>query len=136
MTKAEVWAVFMAVPEAAVDEDDLAVLGQDEVGFAGEGPVFGAADGEAEAEAVEHGAQGELRPGVATVDAGHDRGAFGGGEDIGHGSRSFGVEKFGGKFEKGALAVGELDEHSGCLKRWHFRLRGERIKRSRFVRRS
>lgn len=40
----------MTVPEAAMDEDDRAVLGQDEVGFAGEGPVFRAADGEAEAE--------------------------------------------------------------------------------------
>lgn len=69
MTKAEVWAFLMAVPEAAVDEDDRAVLGQDEVGFAGEEPVFRAADSEAEAEAVEHGAQDELGPGVAAADA-------------------------------------------------------------------
>ena len=60
--------------------------GQEEVGFAGEGPVFRTADGEAVAEAVEHGAQGELRPGVAAADAGHDDGALGGGEDVDHGS--------------------------------------------------
>lgn len=87
LRQAEGGAVFMTVPEAAMDEDDRAVLGQDEVGFAGEGPVIRAADGEAEAEAVEHGAQDELGPGVAAADAGHDCGTFGGGEDIGHGRR-------------------------------------------------
>jgi hypothetical protein len=29
----------MAVPEAAVDEDDGAVFGQDEIGFTGQGTV-------------------------------------------------------------------------------------------------
>jgi len=52
LRQAEVGAVFMTVPEAAVDEEDGAVLGQDEVGFSGQGPVFRAADGEAVAEAV------------------------------------------------------------------------------------
>jgi hypothetical protein len=40
---------------------------------------------------MEHGAQAELGPGVAVADAGHDRGAFGGGEDVGHGGKSVGT---------------------------------------------
>jgi hypothetical protein len=68
-----------------VDEDDGAVLGEDDVGLAWEGAVFGAVDGEAEAEAVEEGTDGELGLGVARADAGHDLGAFFGGEDVGHG---------------------------------------------------
>ncbi len=44
--EAEVVAVFMAVPEAAVDEDDGEVSRQDEVGSAGEGSVFRAVDSE------------------------------------------------------------------------------------------
>lgn len=79
----------MAVPEAAVDEDDRAVLGQDEVGFAGQGPVFRASDSKAVAETMEHGSQGELGPSVAAADAGHDGGALGGGEDVGHGKRGW-----------------------------------------------
>jgi hypothetical protein len=75
------------ISHLSLTEDDRVVLGQDEFGFAWEGSVFRAADGEAEAGAVEHGAQGELRSGVTAADAGHDRGAFGGGEDIGHGRR-------------------------------------------------
>jgi hypothetical protein len=73
--QAEVRAVVVAVPEAAVDEDDRAVFRQDEVGFAGEGAVFRAVDGEAVAEVVEHRAQGEFRFCVAPADAGHDLGS-------------------------------------------------------------
>jgi hypothetical protein len=40
---------------------------------------------------VEHGAQDELGLGVAVADAGHDGGAFGGGEDIGHGGKRLGT---------------------------------------------
>ena len=80
--KAEVGAVFMAVPETAVDEDDGAVFREDEIGPAGQGFVFRAVDREAVAEAVEHRAQGELRLGVATADAGHDFGTLFRGEDV------------------------------------------------------
>ena len=85
--KAKIGAVFMAVPEAAVDEDDGAVFRQDEVGPAGQGFVFRAVDGEAVAEAVEHRAQGQLRLGVAATDAGHDFGTLFRGEDV-HGGDS------------------------------------------------
>ncbi len=78
----------MAVPEAAVDEDDGAVLGEDDVGLAWEGAVFRAVDGEAQAGAVEDGADGELRLGVARADAGHHVGALCRGEDVGHGWES------------------------------------------------
>ena len=80
--EAEIWAILMAVPEAAVDEDDGAVFRQDEVGFSGEGFVIRPVDGESVAEAVEHRSQGELRLGVASPDAGHDFGAFFWGEDV------------------------------------------------------
>jgi DNA-binding transcriptional LysR family regulator len=74
--------VFVAVPEAAVDEDDGAVFRQDEVGFARERLVFGSMDGEAVAEAVEHGAQGQLGLGIAPTDARHDLRALLRGEDV------------------------------------------------------
>ena len=40
LREAEVFAVFVAVPEAAMDEDDGVVFRQDEIGTAGEGFVF------------------------------------------------------------------------------------------------
>lgn len=45
-----VFAAFVAVPEATVDEDDGFVFGEDDVGFAGEGFDV---EAEAVAEAVE-----------------------------------------------------------------------------------
>ncbi len=68
-------------------EDDGAEFRQDEIGFAGQQPVVGCVDREAVAEAVEHRAQGQFRPGVAPADAGHDLGAFLRCEDVGHGER-------------------------------------------------
>lgn len=70
--QAEVGTVFVAMPEAPVNEDDGAVFWQDEIGLAGELLIFRAVDGEAVPEVVEHRAQGQLRLGVATPDAGHD----------------------------------------------------------------
>ena len=91
LRQAEVRAVLVAVPEAAVDEDDGPVLRQDEVGPAGEPAVPRAADGEAIAQAVEHRADDELRPGIAAADARHQRGALVRGENIGHGTREPGI---------------------------------------------
>lgn len=51
---AEEGTMLLPVPETAVDEDDAAVLRQDEVGFSGQGAVERAVHGEAVAEAVEH----------------------------------------------------------------------------------
>ena len=70
------------MPEAAVDEDDGAVFRQDDVGPAGERFVLRAVDGEAVAEAVEHGSQGELGFGIPAADAGHDLAAFFRREDV------------------------------------------------------
>ena len=81
----EARASRMAVPEATVDEDHGAILGQDEVGFAGQGFVFRAVHREPVAEPVEHRAQGQFRLRVASPDAGHDLGAFFRSEDVGHG---------------------------------------------------
>jgi len=83
--QAEGGTVFMAMPEAAVDEDHGLIFGQDEVGFAGQHAVFRAVHREAVAEAVEQRAQGQLGLGVAAADAGHDLGAFFRTEDVGHG---------------------------------------------------
>ena len=63
-----VFAVFVAVPEAAVDEDDGAVFGEDDVGFAGEASVV---DAVAEAQAPEGFAEEQLRLGGGRVDGGH-----------------------------------------------------------------
>ncbi len=84
----ELGAVFVAVPEAAVDEDDGAVFGKDEVGPTGELFVFRAVDGEAVAEAVEHGAEDELGFCIAATDAGHDFGSLLRGEEVHGGSKS------------------------------------------------
>jgi hypothetical protein len=67
-----VFAAFVAVPEAAVGEDDGFVFGEDDIGFAGEG-----FDVEAEAvtEAVEEGADDFFGDGVFPADAGHVPGA-------------------------------------------------------------
>ena len=84
--EAECGTVFMAVPEAAVDEDDGVVFRQDEIGFAGQGFVIRPIDRKAVAETVEHRAQGEFRLGVAAADAGHDFRALLRSEDV-HGGR-------------------------------------------------
>ncbi len=61
-------ASFMAVPEAAVDEDDRVVFGKDDIGFAGE--VF-PVQAEAVAGAVEHGADLQLGLGILAADLRH-----------------------------------------------------------------
>ena len=71
--QAEVGALFVAVPEAPVNEDDGAVFWQDEIGFAGQVLVFWTIDGEAVAKVVEHRAQGQFRLCVVPPDAGHER---------------------------------------------------------------
>ncbi len=88
--QAEGGAARVAVPEAAVHEDDGAQPGDDDVGTAGEGFVFRAVHGEAVAEPVEHRAEDELGPRVASADAGHDLRALFRGEDVGHGFNQHG----------------------------------------------
>jgi hypothetical protein len=58
----------VAVPEAAVDEDDGFEFGEDDVGAAGE---FFVVETEAEAEFVEEGADAEFGGGVFGFDAAH-----------------------------------------------------------------
>ena len=82
----------MPVPEASMHEDDGIVFRQDDVGFAGEGLVFGAVDGEPVAEAVEHGADHEFGFGVFPLDAAHHLGAFFLGPNVRHGRTLRGVE--------------------------------------------
>ena len=76
-----VLTVFVAVPKAAVDEDDGAVLGEDDVWLAGEAFVV---DPIAEAQAPEGFAQEELRLGGGGVDGGHVAMALGRGVIIRH----------------------------------------------------
>ena len=63
-----VFAVLVAVPEAAVDEDDGAVLGEDDVGGAGEAFVV---DAVTEAKMPEGAAQRHLRLSRSGVDLCH-----------------------------------------------------------------
>jgi hypothetical protein len=80
-----VFAAAMSMPEAAVDEDDGFVFGEDDVGFSGEGFDV---EAEAVAEFVEEGADAEFGRGVFAFDAGHVPGAAGFGEVVGgHGVR-------------------------------------------------
>ena len=76
-----VFTVFVTVPEAAVDEDDGAVFGKDDVGLAGEAFVV---DTEAEAQAPEGFAEEQLRLRGGGVDGGHVCVALGGCEGVGH----------------------------------------------------
>ena len=76
-----VLTVFVAVPEAAVDEDDGAVFGEDDVRFAGEVSVV---DAVTEAQAPEGFAEEQLRLGGGGVDGGHVCVALGRGEGVGH----------------------------------------------------
>ncbi len=76
-----VLTVFVAVPEAAVDEDDGAVFGEDDVRFAGEALVV---DAVAEAQAPEGFAEEQLRLGGGGVDGGHVCVALGGSVVIRH----------------------------------------------------
>ena len=69
----------MPMPETAVDEDDLAPTGEDQVGRAGQ---VAAMQAEAVAEGVDQATDGELGAGVLAADAGHAFGALGGGEAV------------------------------------------------------
>ena len=71
----------VAVPEAAVDEDDGAVLGQHEVGGAGESAVI---EPVAVATSPQFAPDGPLRTGVPGTDAGHVVGALGWGHSVRH----------------------------------------------------
>lgn len=86
-------AVLVAVPEAAVDEDDGAVLGEDDVRRAWKAAVV---DAVAEAEAPEGATQEELRLGGGGVDGGHVAVALLWSVVVGHLSLS--VHKSTGKF--------------------------------------
>lgn len=63
-----VLAVFVAVPEAAVDEDGGAIFGEDDVGLAGKASIV---DAVTEAQAPEGFAKEQLRLGGGGVDGGH-----------------------------------------------------------------
>ena len=66
--EAEVAAAFVAVPEAAVDEDACAVLAQDDVGMAGQTTVV---EPVAETAGVQPAAYGHLGLGVCRTDGRH-----------------------------------------------------------------
>ena len=71
-----VFAAFMPVPEAAVDEDDGPVFRQHDVGFAGQVFVQRAVDGEAVAGAGEQGADQQFGLGVLALNLRHVPGAL------------------------------------------------------------
>lgn len=79
------FAVLVAVPVAAVDEDDGLVLWEDNIGAAGELFILRSVHGEAEATAVQERSQQAFRLGVLPRDPGHDPAAFFFVEDIRHG---------------------------------------------------
>ena len=66
--EAEVAAAFVAVPEAAVDEDAGAVLAKDDVGMAGQARVV---EPVAEAAGVQPAPDGHLGLGVCRTDGRH-----------------------------------------------------------------
>ena len=66
--EAEVAAAFVAVPEAAVDEDAGAVLAQDDVGMAGQARMV---EPVAESAGVQPAADGHLGLGVSRTDGRH-----------------------------------------------------------------
>ena len=66
--EAEVAAAFVAVPEAAVDEDACAVLAQDDVGMAGQARMV---EPVTEASGVQPAADGHLGLGVSRTDGRH-----------------------------------------------------------------
>ena len=74
-------ATPVTVPEAAIDEDDGAVLGQHEVGGAGESAVI---EPVAVATSPQFAPDGPLRTGVPGTDAGHVVGALGWGHSVRH----------------------------------------------------
>lgn len=63
-----VLAAFVAVPEAAVNEDDGFVFGQDDVGTAGQ---FAVVQPEAVAHSMQQGADDDFGLGVARADSAH-----------------------------------------------------------------
>lgn len=79
------WAIGVAVPEAAVYEDDSLVFRQHNVWLAGELFVVGGVDGESVADSVQQGAHQDLWLGVLAADLRHEPAAFFFGKDIGHG---------------------------------------------------
>ena len=74
-------ATALAVPEAAVDEDDGAVLGQDEIGGAGEAAVIEPVPVDLVPQCVP---DCTLRCRVLGTDAGHVVGPLAGSQNIGH----------------------------------------------------
>ena len=74
-------AVLVAMPEAAVDEGDGGMPGQHDVRGAGK---VAAVETEAVAHAVQEGTDGQFGLGVRAADAGHEGGAGGGSEEVGH----------------------------------------------------
>ena len=80
--ESEIGTMFVAVPVAAVDEDDGAEFRKDQIGSAGEGFVFRAGNGETVAVGMKERPEGKLGPGVATADAGHDLRALFRGEHV------------------------------------------------------
>lgn len=82
--QAEVLAILMPVPEAAMDENDGVVFWQHDVRPTWKGFVFRSIDCEAVAEPMKHRPNGKFRFRVASADAGHDLGTFLRCEDICH----------------------------------------------------
>lgn len=72
-------AARVAVPETAVDENHRGVARQDDVGRPGK---VAAAKPESEPHAVQQRPHDDFRLRVAPADAGHERGASGGGEEF------------------------------------------------------
>ena len=83
----EIPAMFMPVPETAVDEYHGAVFGENHIRPARQGFVPRAVHGEAVTQAVEHGTHGAFRFRVAAPYPGHDIGALFRGKYISHGRR-------------------------------------------------
>lgn len=80
--QAEVATMLVPMPEATVHENHRAVFGQDDVRPAGQRFVFRPVHREAVAQAMEHGAQGDLGFRIAPADARHDIATFFRCEDV------------------------------------------------------
>lgn len=78
------WASYMPVPEAAVDEDDLSMARQHNVGMSREVRTM---QPEAIPKPVQQAAYYQFRSRIAIFHLGHDSAAIGGGEHIRHGAR-------------------------------------------------
>jgi hypothetical protein len=91
---AEFRAMFMAVPEAPMDEDHGPVFRQDDVRPAGQRAVLGAVYCESVAKPVEHRSHRKFRLGVAAADARHHERALFWSENISHSWRGSGHFRF------------------------------------------